>query len=70
MAASLAPARVSEAYAVSGFVFYFTYLITVLVVVGAHGRPVVTEARRALPLLLGWGGLGWAVSWTYQAFTY
>lgn len=67
VAASLAPAWVSEAYAVSGFVFYFTYLITVLVVVGARGGAVVEEARRALPMLLGWGGLGWAVSWIYQA---
>ena len=62
-ASSLAPAWVSEAYAVSGFIFYFAYLIVVLRVVDAHMPAVVHEAGRALPVVLAWGALGWAVSW-------
>ena len=63
VASSLVPEYVSEAYAISGFVFYGVYLILVLRVVHAHLPAVAREAMRALPSVLVWGVAGWATAW-------
>ena len=62
-ASSLALGYVSEAYAISGFVFYGVYLMLVLRVVDAHLPAVARETIRALPIMLAWGMAGWAIAW-------
>ncbi len=61
-ASALAAGLISEAYALSGFVFYFVYLAIVLRVVDAKPAEVVGEVVRALPILAGWTVAGWMLS--------
>lgn len=48
------PAAVAESYAVSGFVFYFIYLVVVLRVVHASTRDVARMTVGSLPVLAAW----------------
>lgn len=57
-AATLASANVAEAYALSGLVFYFAYLVTVLRVVDANIPAVIRETWRSLPTVAGWAASG------------
>lgn len=61
------PAVMVEAYAVSGFVFYCAYLVTILRVTGARPREVAEAAGGALPLTGVWcvAGLGVAAILAY-----
>lgn len=61
-AAALAANLISEAYALSGFVFYFIYLAIVLRVVDAKPAAVIREVARALPIVAGWTAAGWMLS--------
>jgi O-antigen/teichoic acid export membrane protein len=59
---------ISEAYAVSGFVFYLLYLLVVFSAVGACSRDVASQLRNGLPLLGTWlvaGLIFAAVAWFY-----
>ena len=59
---------ISEAYAVSGFAFYFLYLVVVFGAVGACSRDVVSQLRNSLPLLSTWfvaGLIFAAAAWCY-----
>jgi O-antigen/teichoic acid export membrane protein len=66
-AAALGANLISEAYALSGFVFYFVYLAIVLRVVDAKPTEVVREVVRALPILAGWTVAGWMLSMLIDA---
>lgn len=59
---AVASGFISEAYALSGFVFYLAYLIIVMRVVSARTSDVVREGVRALPFVLGWAAAGWIMS--------
>jgi O-antigen/teichoic acid export membrane protein len=52
--ASIAGGAVSEAYALSGFVFYLVYLVFILVAVRARPADLVREMRNGFPALLLW----------------
>jgi O-antigen/teichoic acid export membrane protein len=56
----LSRAFVAEAYAISGFLFYFVYLVVVLGIAGSQARDVVRELRKGLPAVALWslGGGG------------
>ena len=59
--AALPGAHLTEAYALSGFVFYFVYLLQILRVTGGSARPLLQDGLRAAPIILAWallGGLG------------
>jgi hypothetical protein len=53
--------RISEAYALSGFIFYLVYLILVLHLAGTAWADVAREVREALPVSLVWIAAGWSV---------
>lgn len=53
---------VSEAYALSGFVFYLLYLAVVLRVVSAKAATLTRETLRGLPIVIAWAAAGWIVS--------
>jgi O-antigen/teichoic acid export membrane protein len=57
-AAALMPSRISESYALSGFVAYVAYLAVVLHVVAARKRDVLAEIKRAAPYILAWAAAG------------
>ena len=61
-ASLVAVQSVSEAYAISGAVFYLAYLLTVLVVVSARPAPVVQAIWRATPIVLVWAGAALVVA--------
>ena len=52
LAAAVAPAFVSESYALSGAVFYTLYLVVILRVVGIPLGTVMRHVRWTLPLVL------------------
>ena len=54
----VATGMISEAYAVSGFVFYLVYLVVVLDVLHVRVSDIFNEIRRAVPILLLWTGIG------------
>lgn len=59
LAAAALPGRyVSEAYAISGAVFYVAYLVVVLRVVDARGDRLAQELRAILPTLAIWVAAG------------
>lgn len=53
-----APAVAAEAFALSGFAFYATYLVVVLRVAGVPVRRMWATLWKALPLVLAWSALG------------
>ncbi len=56
---------ISEAYAISGFVFYSAYLVVILNAVGVSASGVFGELRKAAPALTVWIGAGllfWVVA--------
>jgi O-antigen/teichoic acid export membrane protein len=57
-ASLFATGAISEAYAVSGFVFYLVYLLVVLNVVGVSASGLLDESRKAAPWLIMWVGAG------------
>ncbi len=63
----LSPRFVSEAYAISGAIFYFGYLVLLLHAVGARTGDVAREMRRALLPITAFCVLGvigaFAVHW-------
>jgi O-antigen/teichoic acid export membrane protein len=64
-ASLFAVGAISEAYAVSGFVFYLTYFLVILNAVGVSASSVFGELRKAAPALTVWIGAGllfWAVA--------
>jgi O-antigen/teichoic acid export membrane protein len=52
----------SEAYALSGFVFYVVYLAVIFRVTGVKIVDIKREVQRALPFLLLWVAAGWIIS--------
>lgn len=66
-AARLAGAPVSEAYAVSGWVFYGAYFVVTLRCAGAPLREIAGSLRRSAPILLAWTGaaVAAAASWSW-----
>jgi len=48
----------SEAYAVSGFVFYAIYLAVVLSVISLKASELLEQFQRSLPFMLGWPVMG------------
>lgn len=54
----VAAGMISEAYAVSGFVFYLVYLLVVLHVLEVRVSGIFDEIRKAAPILLLWTGIG------------
>ena len=59
--AALPGGHLSEAYALSGFVFYLVYLLQILRVTGGSTRILVQGTLRASPIIISWavlGGLG------------
>lgn len=66
-ASMVEPKLLSEAYAISGFIFYLAYLIAVLRTVGTQLRAAIQQVLSALPYLLTWTAAGWVVStWAAQ----
>lgn len=64
-ASLFAVGAISEAYAISGFVFYSVYFLVILNAVGVSASGVFGELRRAAPWLIGWisaGLLFWVVA--------
>jgi O-antigen/teichoic acid export membrane protein len=64
-ASLFAVGAVSEAYAVSGFVFYLVYFLVVLSAVRVCASGVLGELRKAAPTLIIWIGAGllfWAIA--------
>jgi hypothetical protein len=57
-ASIIALARMSEAYAVSGFVFYLVYLAVVFRAAGLRASDILGEIRTAIPILSLWAGGG------------
>lgn len=57
-ASLFAVGAISEAYAISGFVFYSVYLLVILSAVGVSVAGILGELRKAAPLLVGWIGAG------------
>ncbi len=57
---------VAEAYALSGFVFYFFYLITILRVVAAQPRRVFADMWGSAAVLALWAGGGVALSFAFE----
>ena len=49
---------ISEAYAVSGFVFYLVYLVVVFHAADVHASDILTEIRAAVPAVSLWIGAG------------
>jgi len=49
---------ISEAYAVSGFVFYLVYLVVVFHAAGVRASDILSEIRTAVPALSLWVGAG------------
>ncbi|OSZ71683.1 lipopolysaccharide biosynthesis protein [Hydrogenophaga sp. IBVHS1] len=62
LAASLSPLHVSEWYAVSGFLFYLLYLLTILWRTGLDWKRFLESSRHAVPVCLGWIVLAAAMS--------
>lgn len=60
-ASLIAMGLISEAYAVSGFVFYLVYLVVVFHAAGVRGSDILIEIRAAVPALSLWIGTGLAV---------
>jgi O-antigen/teichoic acid export membrane protein len=58
LASIAAEDMVPESYAISGFLFYTIYLVTVLAVATVSVRQIVAASRSCLPHLLAWSGLG------------
>jgi O-antigen/teichoic acid export membrane protein len=58
---------VSEAYALSGFVFYFVYIIIVMNAVKAGAVDVMWEVRKGLPLIVLWSAFGFGVAFVVNA---
>jgi O-antigen/teichoic acid export membrane protein len=69
VAALLIPSRISEAYALSGFLVYAAYLAVVLHVVAARKRDVLAEVRRAAPYILAWAAAGVLIALALAALT-
>lgn len=61
-ASLLARGHLSEAYAISGFVFYFVYTVLVLRVSSVQGSAVMREVRRSLPITAAWLAAGLVVA--------
>lgn len=57
-ASFFAVGAISEAYAISGFVFYSVYFLVILNAVGVSASGVFGELRRAAPALAVWTGTG------------
>lgn len=57
------PSWLSESYALSGFVFYFAYLVVVMRAVGLSAARLVPGLRGSLPLILIAAGVGCASGW-------
>jgi O-antigen/teichoic acid export membrane protein len=53
---------VSEAYAISGFVFYVLYFVVVIARVGCEGQRLMAAARSAFLPVSGWAVCGMAVA--------
>ncbi|MGQ3117524.1 MAG: lipopolysaccharide biosynthesis protein [Hydrogenophaga sp.] len=68
LAVSLSPAHISEWYAVSGFLFYLLYLLTILWRTGLDWRRFLESSRRALPVGLFWIALAAAFFFLVAAF--
>ncbi len=69
--ATLLPGRpLSEAYALSGLVFYACYLVMILRATETSMRPVIASATRAAPIWLGWAALGGTVYALLQLFSH
>jgi hypothetical protein len=49
---------ISEAYALSGFVFYLVYLVVVFHAAGVRASDMLIEIRAAVPALSLWIGAG------------
>jgi O-antigen/teichoic acid export membrane protein len=62
----IAPAYLGEAYAVSGLVFYATYLAVVLAITMDGARPLRAETFRAVPILIYWSVAGLAANIVLQ----
>lgn len=59
--ATLLPGRpLSEAYALSGLVFYACYLMAILQATGTPPRPLLMKAAKAAPTWAAWAALGGA----------
>jgi O-antigen/teichoic acid export membrane protein len=58
LAALLIPSRISESYALSGFLMYAAFLAVVLHVVAARKRDVLAEVKGAAPYILAWAAAG------------
>ena len=54
VAAILMPTKVSEVYAVSGFLVYGVYAILILLIARAQPHDLMTGFRKALPMSIGW----------------
>jgi O-antigen/teichoic acid export membrane protein len=57
-ASLIAMGLISEAYAISGFVFYLVYLVVVFHAAGVRGSDILIEIRAAIPPLVLWIGAG------------
>ena len=57
-AIQLCRASVAEVYAVTGFVFYFAYLVVVLKTTGCQLSEVIAQIKKALVFILPWCGGG------------
>lgn len=58
----------SEAYALSGFLFYLVYLVVIFRAAEVKFADISRELRRALPLLLLWVAGGWFISLAASIF--
>ncbi len=50
----VSPAYLSEAYALSGFIFYAFFVLVVLVSVGCKIGDITPQLKKSFPVLLGW----------------
>lgn len=53
-AATVATTRISEAYAVSGMLFYMVYLTLLMVVVSSSAGDLINQAKQGFPYIVTW----------------
>ena len=66
-AATWSAGRISEAYAVSGFIFYFAYAAVLLRIVGVPPSKLLKSIRDGLTPAAAWVGAGLAISFALTA---
>ena len=67
VAAKWSSGRISEAYAVSGFIFYFAYAAVLLRIVGVPPSKLLNSIRDGLTPAAAWVGAGLAISFALTA---